>query len=107
MGLYHSTDLAYGFEIPATNDLDALDAAIEKPTGPDSVGHIVVGDYEKTLLVTRCTEIEENTVVRLTLDTLAELSELTAWQVALHDVAVRLGYADHPAPTWLVIHNYR
>jgi hypothetical protein len=108
MGYYHSTDLAYGFEIPATTDYDALDEAIaDQPIGPDSVGHITVGDYEKTLLVTRCTEVEENTIVRLTADTLAQPAELAAWEEALHDVAVRLGYPDHPAPAWLVVHNYR
>jgi hypothetical protein len=108
MGLYHSVAVAYGFEIPATTDLDHLDKVIGD--GPDllkdSVGHIVVGDWERLLLVTRYMPVEENAVVRLGW-ALAEPAELAAWESALHDVAVRLGHTDHPAPTWLAIHNYR
>jgi len=109
MGLYHSVGIGYGFEIPATTDLDQLDQVIGD--GPDlvkdSVGHIVVGDYDRLLLVTRYTPIEENAVVRLTSDALAPAAELAVWEAALHAVAVRLGHTDHPAPAWLVIHNYR
>jgi hypothetical protein len=109
MGLYHSVALAYGFEIPADTDLDQLDRVIGD--GPDllkdSVGQIVIGDFDQLLLVTRYTPTAENTVVRLTGDSLAKTDELTAWDAALHDVAVRLGHVDHPAPAWLLIHNYR
>ncbi|MFE2712298.1 hypothetical protein ACFXKI_09975 [Streptomyces mirabilis] len=109
MGLYHSVGIAYGFEIPASTNLDRLDQVIGD--GPDlvkdSVGHIVVGDWARLLLVTRYERVEENAVVRLTPDTLAQPVELAAWEEALHDTAVRLGYADHPAPAWLVIHNHR
>jgi hypothetical protein len=108
MGLYHSVALAYGFEIPADTDLDQLDQVIGD--GPDllkdSVGQIVIGDFDQLLLVTRYTPTPENTVVRLTAD-MATAPELTAWDAALHDTAVRLGHVDHPAPAWLLIHNYR
>lgn len=111
MGLCHSVGIAYGFEIPNTIDLDQLDAVIGD--GPDlvmdSVGHIVVGDYDRLLLVTRYVAIGECTVVPFGLspDTSAEPAELEAWGTALHDVAVRLGHGEHPAPAWLAIHNYR
>ncbi|SEC02694.1 hypothetical protein SAMN04490357_0996 [Streptomyces misionensis] len=109
MGLYHSVSLAYGFEIPADTDLDLIDQVIGD--GPDlvkdSVGHHVIGDYDQMLLVTRFTTVAENTVVRLTADTLASVAELAAWDSALDDVAARLGCSDHPEPAWLVIHNYR
>lgn len=109
MGLYHSVSLTYGFEIPTTTDLDALDKVIGD--GPDlvkdSVGHHVVGDYDRLLLVTRFTPVDENEVVCLTGDEHAQSAELAAWDRALHDVAVRLGYTDHPQPAWLVVHNYR
>jgi len=109
MGLYHSVAVAYGFEIPTSTDLDTLDQVIGD--GPDlvkdSVGHIVIGDYDRLLLVTRFAPVEENAIVRLTPDTLAQPAELATWEEALHDTAVRLGHADHPAPTWLVVHNYR
>lgn len=109
MGLYHSVGIAYGFEIPTTTDLDELDQVIGD--GPDlvkdTVGHIVVGDYEQLLLVTRYEPVTETAVVRLTPDALAPSDQSAAWGKALHDVAVRLGYTEHPAPTWLVIHNYR
>ncbi|MFJ9101371.1 hypothetical protein ACIRJM_23220 [Streptomyces sp. NPDC102405] len=109
MGLYHSVAIAYGFEIPNTTDLDRLDEVIGD--GPDllkdSVGHIVVGDWDRLLLVTRYAPVEENAVVRLAADTLAQPAELAAWEAALHDVAVHLDHTDHPPPAWLVIHNYR
>lgn len=108
MGLYHSVGVAYGFEIPASTDLDRLDEVIGD--GPDlvkdSVGHLFIGDYDRLLLVTRYERVEENAVVRLTPDTLAQPAELAAWEEALHDTAVRLGYVDHPAPAWLVVHDY-
>lgn len=109
MGLYHSVGIAFGFEIPKDTDLEQLDKVIGD--GPDlvadRVGHIVVGDCDQLLLVTRYGSVEENAVVPLTPDTLATVNEMTAWNEALHAVAVRLGQAAHPQPGWLVIHNYR
>ncbi|MBD9700697.1 hypothetical protein IHE56_01035 [Streptomyces sp. ID01-12c] len=108
MGLYHSVSLSYGFEIPARTDVDEIDRALRgQPNSPDSVGYIVVGDRDQLLLVTRSTCVAENEVVRVTPDTLAEPTDLATWDTALHDAAVRLGLTDHPAPAWLVIHNYR
>jgi hypothetical protein len=108
MGFYHSVALAYGFEIPADTDLDQLDQVIGD--GPDllkdSVGHIVIGDRDQLLLVTRYTPTEENTVVRVTAD-MASVAERAAWDAARHDTAARLGLTDHPEPAWLLIHNYR
>ncbi|WP_200309148.1 hypothetical protein [Streptomyces adelaidensis] len=108
MGLYHSVSVVYGFEIPNRTDIDDIDrACFGQPDSPDSVGYIVVGDRDQLILATRCTLVDENEVVRITPDTLAEPADLTAWASALHAAAVRLGLADHPAPAWLVIHNYR
>lgn len=112
MGLYHSVSLSYGFEIPARTGIDEIDRACDsacsgKPNGPDSVGYIIVGDCDRLILATRSTLVAETEVVRVTPDTLAEPADLAAWDTSLHDVAVRLGLADHPAPAWLVIHNYR
>lgn len=108
MGLYHSVGIAYGFEIPTTTDLDRLDQVIGD--GPDlvkdSVVHIVVGDYDQLLLVTRYTAVDENTVITLAPDALATVDEMTAWNEALHAIAARLGQAAHPQPGWLVIHDY-
>jgi hypothetical protein len=108
MGLSHTVAVTYGFEISNTTDLDRLDEVIGD--GPDllkdSVGHIVVGDWERLLLVTRYTRVEENDVVQITAG-MASVAELAAWDSALHDVAVRLGHETHPEPAWLVVHNYR
>lgn len=108
MGLYHSVSLGYGFEIPADTDLDLLDEVIGD--GPDlvkdSVGHLVIGDCDRMLLVTRHEPVKENTVVPLTSEQLAR-PELGQWIAALHDVAVQIGYPDHPVPAWLIVHNYR
>lgn len=108
MGLYHSVSLSYGFEIPTRTDIDDVDRALfGQPNSPDSVGYIVVGDRDQLLLVTRSTVVAENEVVRVTPDTLAEPADLTAWDTALGAAAARLGLTDHPAPAWLLIHNYR
>lgn len=110
MGLYHSVSLAWGFELTDETNFDHLDKLLgdESNLLQDSVGRIViVGDYDRLLLVTRNRRIEENAVVRLTADNHAEPDELAASTSTLHDVAVRLGYPDHPEPAWLVIHNHR
>ncbi|MEU3160032.1 hypothetical protein ABZ753_21615 [Streptomyces griseoincarnatus] len=108
MGLYHSVAVAYGFEIPADTDTEAIDrACFGQEHTEDGVGYIVVGDRDQLLLVTRHVRAKENTVTPLTPGSLATPSEETAWLVALHDVAVRLGLPDHAAPGWLLIHNYR
>jgi hypothetical protein len=109
MGLYHSVAVTYGFEIPKDTDLDLLDQVIGD--GPDlavdSVGHIVIGDLDQLLLVTRYTPVKENEVVPILPDQLASVAELAAWDSALDYTAVRLGHPDHPQPRWLVVHNYR
>lgn len=108
MGLYHSVALAYGFEIPADTDTDAIDrACFGQEHTEDAVGYLVVGDRDQLLLVTRIVRAAENTVTPVAPGTHATPAEETAWVVALHDVALRLGHTDHPLPTWLLIHNYR
>jgi hypothetical protein len=108
MGLYHSICLTYGFEIPADTDIDELDALLaDQPKDRESVGHVVVGDRDQLLLVTRFAGVAENTVVRLTADTLTPTDVTATWDAALHEIAVRLGHPDHPAPAWLVVHNHR
>lgn len=107
MGLKRSVGIGYGFEIPNTTDLNDLDrACFGQPDSPDSVGYIVVGDYDRLLLITRHLPVKENEVVRLGWS-LAEPADLAAWEEALHAVAIRLGIPDHPAPAWLAVHNYR
>lgn len=109
MGLKHSTLLAYGFEIPKDTDLEEIDRALgdEPNDDPDAVGYTVIGDWDAALLCTRFTAVAENTVLRLTPEALAPSDVFAKWDAALHDIAVRLGYPDHPAAAWLVIHNYR
>ncbi len=107
MGLYHSVGIAYGFEIPTDTDADVLEGALfGQPDAPDSVGYLVIGDRDQLLLVTEVQQVKENTVVPLT-DEHYTRPEVAQWLVALHEAAVRIGYADHPMPTWLVIHNHR
>lgn len=107
MGLYHSVSIAYGFEIPNDTDLDAIDDALrDQPNRPDNVGYIVIGDRDQMLLVTAHKRAEENTVTPVTPEFFARY-EVPAWNKALHEAAVRIGWPGHRAPTWLVIHNYR
>lgn len=109
MGLYHTTALAYGFEIPTTTDLNEIDRALgeERNDDPDAVGYTVVGDCDRAVLCTRFTRVGENQIVPVIPETLASAAELAAWDSALHYTAERLGHPDHPEPRWLVIHNYR
>lgn len=106
MGLYHSVGIAYGFEIPNDTDLDAIDEALRgQPNTHDGIGWLVIGDRDKTLLFTEYKRAEENTVTPITPEFFTRY-EVPAWDKALHETAVRLGYAEHPAPAWLVIHDY-
>ncbi|MCX4697049.1 hypothetical protein [Streptomyces sp. NBC_01373] len=106
MGLYHSVGIAYGFEIPNTVDIDAIDDALrDQPNARDGIGWLVIGDRDKTLLVTEYKRAEENTVIPVTPEFFARY-EVPAWNKALHEAAVRIGYPEHPAPAWLVIHDY-
>jgi hypothetical protein len=107
MGLYHTTRLAYGFEIPDT-DFETLDAVLaDQPNADrlDSVGHLHLGDFERTFLVTECTEVEANDFARLAPDAFTRY-EVPAWNTVLHNVAVRLGHELHPEPAWLVLHDH-
>jgi hypothetical protein len=107
MGLYHSTYVAYGFEIPAV-DIDTLDNALaDQPDGErlGRVQHQYLGDFEKTFLLTECKEVEACDFARLTPDDFQRY-ELPVWNTVLHDMAVRLGHELHPEPAWLLIHDY-
>lgn len=108
MGLYHSTRLAYGFEIPATTDFEALDAVIaDQPDGErlGRVQHTYLGDFEQLFLLAESTAIEENTFARITPEAFTRY-EIPVWNAVLHDVAARLGHELHPEPAWLVIHDH-
>jgi hypothetical protein len=108
MGLYHSTYVGYGFEIPATVDFDQLDAVITDQPDAELLGrvwHQYVGDFERLFLLTACEEVKENAVVRIESADFTR-PETGGWIAALHNIAVRLGHAEHPLPTWLVLHDY-
>jgi hypothetical protein len=98
MGLYHTVATAYGFEIPDT-DPDALTAA----TAGLAAGYFLLGDRDKTLLVTAYVPFTENTVRRMEP---ADPAATAVYDEALHTAAVRLGYADHEPPAWLVLHDH-
>jgi hypothetical protein len=107
MGLYHSTYVAYGLEIPDT-DFDTLDNTLaDQPDGEHlyRVQHLFLGDFKKTFLLTRCEEIEACDFARLTPDAFTR-TELPVWNTVLHNMAVRLGHEVHPEPAWLVLHDH-
>lgn len=107
MGLYHTVVLAYGFPIPTNIDFDDIDRALkDEPVADDSVGYTVVGDMDQLLLTTGYTRAEENDVIALD-PGLFTRPEIPAWNTALLNAVRCLGITDHPAPTWLLIHNYR
>jgi hypothetical protein len=106
MGLYHSVGIAYGFEIPNDTDIDDIDRALQgQPNSPDNVGYLIIGDRDKTLLVTEYKRAVENTVIPVTPEFFTRY-EVPAWNAALHEAAVRINYAEHPLPAWLLIHDY-
>ncbi|MFJ9012280.1 hypothetical protein [Streptomyces canus] len=108
MGLYHSTYVAYGFEVPATTDFEALDQVLaDQPDGErlGRVQHTYLGDFEHLFLVTESTEIEANDFARITADDFTRY-EIPVWNTVLHNMAVRLGHPMHPEPTWLVLHDH-
>ncbi|MDX3520762.1 hypothetical protein [Streptomyces scabiei] len=108
MGLKNTTSLAYGFEIPATTDFEALDAVLNDQPDSDRlarVQHLYLGDFEHLFLLTACEEIEANTFARLAPDDLDRHMQ-PIWETALHNMAIRLGHPDHPEPAWLVLHDH-
>ncbi len=107
MGLYHSVYRAYGFAIPAV-DIDTLDTALADQPDAERLGrihHQYLGDFEKTFLLAESTEVEACDFARLTPGDFARY-EIPVWNRVLHDMAVRLGHAEHPEPAWLLIHDY-
>ncbi|WP_060887634.1 hypothetical protein [Streptomyces caniscabiei] len=108
MGLYHSTHVAYGFEIPASTDFDALDNVLnDQPDGErlGRVQHTYLGDYEQLFLLAESTEVEANAFARITPDHFARY-EIPVWNTVLHNIAVRLGHETHPEPAWLILHDH-
>lgn len=108
MGLYHTTRLAYGFEVPATTDFETLDQILaDQPDGQrlGRVHHLYLGDYDQLFLLTESEDIEPNTFARVTPDQLTRY-EIPVWNTVLHNMAVRLGHALHPEPAWLVLHDH-
>lgn len=108
MGLYHSTHVAYGFEIPATTDFERLDKVLaDQPDGERiaRVQHTYLGDFEQLFLIAESEEVEANDFARLTSDYFGRY-EIPLWNTALHNMAVRLGHALHPEPAWLVLHDH-
>lgn len=108
MGLYHTTSVAYGFEIPATTDFEHLDAVLaDQPDGErlGRVEHTFLGDFEQLFLVTESREVEANSFARITAEDFARY-EIPVWTTVLHNVAVRLGHELHPEPAWLVLHDH-
>jgi hypothetical protein len=108
MGLYHSTYLVYGVEIPATTDFDRLDQVLAEQ--PDNgtvprVEHTYLGDFQRLFLHTVCEEVEENTATVVGPHAYTR-HEIPAWNAALHLMASRLGNARHELPRWLVLHNH-
>jgi hypothetical protein len=108
VGLHHSTYKAYGFELPATTDFDALDEAMaDQPEQEPGrrVHHQYLGDFERLFLLVNVEEIEENTSSAITAADFTRY-EIPAWTAALHQMAARLGHEAHPLPTWLVLHDH-
>ena len=108
MGLYHSTRVAYGFEIPSTTDFEALDEILADQPDAELLGrvhHTYLGDFERLFLLANSTEVEENTAVTIT-GADYQRPELAGWTAALHDIANRLGHPEHPLPAWLVLHDH-
>lgn len=108
MGLYHTTRVAYGFEIPANTDFEALETVLANQPDGERLGRVhsaYLGDFEQLFLLAESEEVEANTFARITPDHFARY-EIPVWNTVLHDIAVRLGHVLHPEPAWLVLHDH-
>jgi hypothetical protein len=105
VGLQHSTYKGYGFEIPSTTDIEALDEAMADQPENERLSHQYLGDFERLFLLVAVEEIEANDFVAFRPEDFTRY-EVPAWTSALHRMAVRLGHAQHPLPTWLVLHDH-
>lgn len=103
MGMYHSTYLAYGFQIPDT-DSEALEEALAGQRETHRIAYLHAGDYDqdKTFLTTECHEVDLGDFKVITPDQFQRY-EVPAWNEALHEAAVELGYPEHPEPGWLLV----
>jgi hypothetical protein len=100
MGMYHSAFLAYGFQIPDTDE-EEMDRKI--PSGTD-VGHLRAGAYDRemTFLVTACDDADLGKAETVTpQDTTPEQYE--TWNADLKAAAAALSISDTPVPSWLLI----
>lgn len=100
MGYFHSAYLAYGVQIPDTDE-DTLDCGIPKGT---EVGHLRAGKYdaEMTFLVTECTEADLGEAPTVNPDR-ATRDQYETWDRDLRAAATALGLTDVPEPSWLLI----
>ncbi|MFI2078626.1 hypothetical protein [Streptomyces triculaminicus] len=103
MAMRHSTYRAYGFQIPDT-DRDVLEEALKSQPETHQVGYLHAGDYDcnKTFLVTECESADLGDFKVITPQAFKRY-EVSAWDIALHEAAAKLGYLVHPEPGWLLI----
>jgi len=103
MGMYHSSYLAYGFQIPDT-DPEELEEALKGQRDTHRVGYLHAGDYDrdKTFLTTECHSVDLGDFKVITADSFQRY-EIPAWNAALHEAAVKLGHSEHPEPGWLLV----
>lgn len=100
MSIWTSAYLAYGFEIPATDE-DALDAALGGFDG--DVGHLSAGAYdrERLYLVTACHEAELGSPESVALNLSAE--QRADWDRQLEAALNALDLPAGAKPAWLLI----
>jgi hypothetical protein len=100
MSIWTSAYLAYGFEIPKTDE-DALDTALGGLDG--DVGHLSVGAYdrERLYLVTACHEAELGSPETVDLNLSAE--QRADWDRQLEAALSALGMPFGATPAWHLI----
>jgi hypothetical protein len=102
MGYFTSAYLAYGIQIPDTDE-DTLDRGIP---GGTEVGHLRAGKYdaEMTFLVTECTEADLGDAETVSPQQ-ATPEQYATWDRDLKAATVVLGVVAYGEPSWLLIPN--
>lgn len=97
MGMYHSTYLAYGFQIP-----DTRPDVLEETPFPEGVGFLHAGGYDRdmTFLVTECINVRLGDHRKVTH---VEAEQTAAWDTALTEAAARVGVLTGFTPGWFVV----
>ncbi|MFJ3170609.1 hypothetical protein ACIPJK_07465 [Streptomyces roseus] len=104
MRFYSTAYLAYGIQIPDTDNHDIYKVENTLQTLNNGVGYLTAGRFgnDRVYLTTECHSADAGEYLALVPEILANRPELATWDAALKAAAEALGHTDTPAPHWFL-----